>query len=178
MFALRTVSAPCISLSQIVSVIILESKTREKQWVVRLKYAQLSLRQLTLNQRVQGSSPCAPTNLFNRLGGFCSQNFRHCRKLGAYWEQAGESLFAIGVACLHHAAQSVVFVQLVDFALKLRFFTLIGSNGCEQRSCNLCGGLAAFGREVRSDALGSLLATKASAAPSARRPLIRWGFSK
>ena len=33
------------------------------------RIAQL-VEQLTLNQRVQGSSPCAPTNLFNRLGGF------------------------------------------------------------------------------------------------------------
>ena len=32
------------------------------------RIAQL-VEQLTLNQRVQGSSPCAPTNLFNRLGG-------------------------------------------------------------------------------------------------------------
>jgi len=49
------------------------------------------------------SSPCAPTNLFNRLGGFFSQIFRHRRKLGAYWEQVGESLFTICVAAWHHS---------------------------------------------------------------------------
>jgi hypothetical protein len=27
--------------------------------------------QLTLNQRVQGSSPCAPTNEIKNLSGFC-----------------------------------------------------------------------------------------------------------
>jgi hypothetical protein len=43
--------------------------------------------QLTLNQRVQGSSPCAPTNDFKDLGdisiGRSSQNFQ----LGSPWEE-------------------------------------------------------------------------------------------
>ena len=34
-----------------------------------LKIANLKFIVFTLNQRVQGSSPCAPTNLLRRLGG-------------------------------------------------------------------------------------------------------------
>ena len=63
----------------------------------KARVAQLA-EQLTFNQRVPGSSPGARTNKINRLGGFCSQNFRHCRKLGAYWEQVGKSILQ-GCCC-------------------------------------------------------------------------------
>ncbi|HTE77846.1 MAG TPA: hypothetical protein VK653_14085, partial [Xanthobacteraceae bacterium] len=35
------------------------------------------MEQLTLNQRVQGSSPCAPTNGFNYLGQSCPEQTAH-----------------------------------------------------------------------------------------------------
>ena len=43
---------------------------------------------LTLNQRVQGSSPCAPTNILNNLGA------SNLRTGWTIWEVIWESLFS------------------------------------------------------------------------------------
>ena len=45
---------------------------QSESWQVSASYGRIAqlVEQLTLNQRVLGSSPSAPTNLFNGLGGF------------------------------------------------------------------------------------------------------------
>jgi hypothetical protein len=49
------------------------------------RIAQL-VEQLTLNQRVQGSSPCAPTNLFKALNAILALKSFPETKLGSVWE--------------------------------------------------------------------------------------------
>jgi hypothetical protein len=58
--------------------------SRTSEWAARLKAS--DAQQLTLNQRVQGSNPCTPTNKIRNLAQFSPASASQKCRLGSVWE--------------------------------------------------------------------------------------------